>query len=41
MEYVNDIYSYTYIKIMTFDITRIMSYIFMSFRIKVNTGSLL
>ena len=28
MEYVNNIYSYTYIRIMTFYITRIMSYIY-------------
>ena len=41
MEYINNIYAHTHIRIMTFYITRIMSYIHMSFRIKVNTGSLL
>ena len=41
MEYVNDIYPCTCIRIMTFYITRIMSYIYMYFGIKVNTGSLL
>ena len=32
MEYVNNIYPCTCIRIMTFYITRIMSYIYMSFR---------
>ena len=41
MEYVNNIYIHTYIRIMTLYITRIMTYIYISFRIKVNTGSLL
>ena len=42
MEYVNDIYIYLCIciRIMTFH-TRIMTHIYMYFRIKVNTDSLL
>ena len=40
MEYVNDIYIYLciHVRITTFH-TRIMIYIYMYFRIKVNTGS--